>query len=371
MKVLLITIDYLPSLGGVATYYAKLKKHWPSSESLDVLDNSHRELSAETGFLPWLKAFSSVYKATKKENYDYLLAGQILPIGTVCWLLSYILKKPYAVVIHGMDFKFALLKTRKKWLAKRILNKADKVICGNIYTADLVKDFLLQSSKENKKNKIINKVKVVNPGIEPEEALRYLGNKQAIDNLKTQYDLVDKTVLFSLGRLVARKGFDKVLQALSKEKVDFKDLVYVIAGQGEDKDRLENIAKEVKLPVIFLENLSNLDKWLWLNLCDIFIMPAREIKGDFEGFGIVYLEANLASKPVIAGNSGGVKDAVVDGVNGLMVDPENIEAIARAIVKLQNDNHLRLELGKQGKKRAEEKFNWQHQAKLFLDYLKE
>ncbi len=91
-------------------------------------------------------------------------------------------------------------------------------------------------------------------------------------------------------------------------------------------------------------------------------MPSRDIEGDFEGFGIVYLEANLCGKPVIAGNSGGVKDAVSDGVSGLMVEPENLEGIANAISRLSNDKDLRDKLGSQGKERAIREFSWENQA---------
>ena len=101
----------------------------------------------------------------------------------------------------------------------------------------------------------------------------------------------------------------------------------------------------------------------WYDLCDMFIMPARNINGDYEGFGMVYLEANLAGKPVVAGRSGGVGDAVVDGLNGLLVDPENTGEISRAIVKLARDPELRQKLGRQGRERALNDFNWQKQAK--------
>ncbi|MBU4015184.1 glycosyltransferase family 4 protein [Patescibacteria group bacterium] len=100
----------------------------------------------------------------------------------------------------------------------------------------------------------------------------------------------------------------------------------------------------------------------WYKICDIFIMPARNIKGDFEGFGIVYLEANLAGKPVIAGNSGGARDAVENGVNGLLVNPEDINEISNAIIKLAQDENLRKKLGEQGRERSIREFSWEKQA---------
>jgi len=88
-------------------------------------------------------------------------------------------------------------------------------------------------------------------------------------------------------------------------------------------------------------------------------MPSRNIDGDFEGFGIVYLEANLLGKPVIAGDSGGVKDAVINGYNGILVNPEDNKEIKNAILKLSKDEKFREKLGEQGKERVINEFSWE------------
>jgi phosphatidylinositol alpha-1,6-mannosyltransferase len=100
-------------------------------------------------------------------------------------------------------------------------------------------------------------------------------------------------------------------------------------------------------------------------------MPSRKIQGDVEGFGIVYLEANLAGKPVIAGDSGGVRDAVLDGVNGLMVNPESKGEILGAILKLAGDRKLRRELGARGRQRAIKEFDSKKQVAALFKALKE
>ena len=93
-------------------------------------------------------------------------------------------------------------------------------------------------------------------------------------------------------------------------------------------------------------------------------MPAREIDGDFEGFGIVYMDAAFFSKPVIAGDSGGVRDAVIDNETGLLVDPNNIESIKNAILELYNNPEKSLALGKQARERALADFSWEKQVGL-------
>ena len=124
-----------------------------------------------------------------------------------------------------------------------------------------------------------------------------------------------------------------------------------------------------KNKIILINKASDQELTALYELCDIFIMPSRDMDGDFEGFGIVYLEANLRDKPVIAGDSGGVRDAVEDGVNGLLVDPNSADEISKAIVRLCKDNELRLELGRQGKERAMRDFSWEKQTEKLKQIL--
>jgi phosphatidylinositol alpha-1,6-mannosyltransferase len=185
--------------------------------------------------------------------------------------------------------------------------------------------------------------------------------------------LQNKLVLLSLGRLTKRKGVDMVIKAMNEISAGAENLVYVIAGAGPEADDLKKIAaalpEEIKNNIIFLGQISDDDKWAWLELCDIFIMPSRDIAGDYEGFGIVYLEANLAGKPVIAGDSGGVRDAVINNINGLLVNPENTQEIAAAVIKLAADTELRKALGEQGKRRAVENFNAKKQVQKLVNWL--
>ncbi len=117
----------------------------------------------------------------------------------------------------------------------------------------------------------------------------------------------------------------------------------------QDKIKIISNVSDEKLPIFY-------------QLADIFIMPARNIAGDVEGFGIVYLEAGLHAKPVIAGDSGGVRDAVEDNLSGLLVNPSDAGAIARAIVGLAQNERLCRELGEKGRERVLARFNWKNQV---------
>lgn len=361
MKTLLFTLEYPPFKGGVANYYGNLAKYWLIEEKLVVLDNTRKELMSSTSFLSWLPSISVLNRKLAKDKIDYLLVGQILPLGTAAYLVSFFKKIDYAVILHGMDFALAIRTPWKRFLSGLILKRANKIICANSY----VQEKLIEFSADYEE-----KVELINPGIEggaPDIS------PNDIQEIKKTYNLEGKTVLLSLGRLVKRKGFDKVIETLiNLPQESISNLIYFIAGSGPREEYLKSLVPlRYSKKIIFLGALSDYDKWAWLKICDIFIMPSRDIAGDFEGFGIVYLEANLCGKPVIAGNSGGVKDAVSDGVSGLMVEPEDLDSIALAISRLSNDKDLRDKLGSQGKERAIREFSWENQAADLCKFIKE
>lgn len=357
MKFLLITLEYFPFHGGVAKYYTKMKEFWPSESSLEVL-SSEKKLLSSRGPLKWRRAFFSIKKMIKRKKVDYLIIGQILPFGSVAYFLYRFFKTPYAIIFHGLDFSLATRNSWKRFITKKILKSADKIISANSYTAQLISDFLGSDSK----------IKVVNPGVETEFKSSELIGKS--------YENEAALILFSLGRLVRRKGFDQSIKAIGeilKQDPSYQ-ILYLIAGQGEAADYLKDLAQEVlgdkwENYIKFLGSINEEEKWAYLSLSDIFIMPARNIAGDFEGFGIVYLEANLAKKPVIAGDSGGVRDAVVHNLNGLVVDPENSSDIAQAILKLGGDKKGRELMGQKAYERVLSDFQWPRLVKEIYNFL--
>jgi len=350
MKTLLFTLEYPPFHGGVANYYGSLVKFWPEAGNIFVLNNNDGRLINNQPLLKWLPAYFILCRKIKQEKIDHILVGQILPLGTVALIYSWLYKTKYSVFLHGMDLTYALKRPRKTWLAGKILAHADKIICANSYTAEMARQAF-----PGVKQKIV----VVNPGIEN----NFTRDEQSMRQLKEKNNLTDKIILLSVGRLVKRKGFDKVIEAMPEILKQVTNLVYMIIGEGSEiknwKLKIENFGLEKQVKII--NQVTDQERDNWYNAGDIFIMPSRNIGGDFEGFGIVYLEANLAGKPVIAGRSGGVEDAVIDGLNGLLVDPEDTGQIARAIVKLALDAGLRQKLGEQGRERALKDFNWEKQ----------
>jgi len=170
----------------------------------------------------------------------------------------------------------------------------------------------------------------------------------------------------TVARLDERKGHDQVIEAVTNLKPRFPNLVYLIVGKGREEQRLRNLANSLGISqeIIFCDYISDNDLPRYYNLCDIFILLNRQstketrLKGDYEGFGIVFLEASACSKPIIAGNYGGIQDAVEDRKSGFIIDGTNPVEIERILTDLIINNQLRKKIGEYGLQRVRQQFDW-------------
>jgi phosphatidylinositol alpha-1,6-mannosyltransferase len=349
MNVLLTTLEYPPFKGGVANYYEAIVRNWPDNNIFVLHNNDNHLINNKLPFLKWFPGIFRLKKEIKEKKIKHIIIGNVLPLGTIAFLISKIFKINYSVVLHGTDIMYACKSKRKKILTKAILKNADKIICNSSYVKKITSDFL---NKEYD-----SKIFIVTPGINYDfiKSLSGKHNKIKKEIIK-KYNLNNKKILFSIGRLIKRKGVDKVIKVFSEILEKYPNTVYVVAGIGKDEKYLKSLAKNNK-NIIFLGLISEEEKWALMDLCDIFIQPTREEDGNFDGFGIVYLEAGIFRKPVIAGNSGGVSDAVEDMNNGLLVDPYSKKEIKNAILRLLGNEKLCLELGEKGRERLK-KFDW-------------
>ena len=171
----------------------------------------------------------------------------------------------------------------------------------------------------------------------------------------------------TVGGLWGRKGHDLVLHALAKIQKDRNDIMYLIVGDGNAKQHLQNLVQKLKLEdcVDFAGRKSGDELVAYFNACDIYVHTPKVIDLKFEGFGIVYIEASACGKPIVATNAGGIRDAVLDGKTGLIAENENIDDIAHKIMQILDDEALAKSLGASGKKYAK-KHDWSTIAKQYI-----
>ncbi|MFI2812954.1 glycosyltransferase family 4 protein [Microbulbifer sp. JSM ZJ756] len=262
---------------------------------------------------------------------------------------------PLAVLAHGMEFP-ANPDAAKRARIRKALSGAGVVIANSAYTADLVRPYL------SAKTRLV----VINPPIGPQPVA-----------LPDQLETVDAViggrgpVLLTLARLEPRKGVDAVIRALPELLRRHPDLLYIVAGRGEDRARLEELAvsEGVADNVHFAGGVSDEEKAALFSRADLFVMPARREGDSVEGFGIVYREANWYGVPVLAGRDGGAADAVVDGETGLLCDAADQADVTAHILSLLEDDAKLRRMGENAAGLARGIAQWQASVRRFLEAL--
>lgn len=145
----------------------------------------------------------------------------------------------------------------------------------------------------------------------------------------------DQKLILSVGRLT-RKGFDRVIESLPQPVAQGLDGHFALIGIGEDAGYLSGLARKLGMVVRvhFRGHLSPDNMPCWYNTCYVFAMPNREINGDNEGFGMVFLVAAACGKPAIAGHDGGIGSAIVDGITGFHVDGKQFEPLVKVLAEV-------------------------------------
>ncbi len=285
------------------------------------------------------------------HRFIAIFAGRVLPEGLVAWAIARLLARPVLVYAHGEELtnwghgkKFALMRF--------VFRHSDAVLANSDFTRDTLADLLDVDP---------GRIAVVYPTVDEERFRPGLG----ADDLRASVRVSQgQRLILTVGRLQRRKGFDNVLRALPPLRKQGIDAHYVVIGIGDDREYLQRLAAELGVSdrVHLLGHVSYDDLPRWYAACDLFAMPNRDIEGDTEGFGLVFLEAACAGKPVVAGTAGGTGSAVVDGVTGLRVDGERLEAIAQALARLLSNPTEAQQMGLNGRKRVLESFTHQRRV---------
>lgn len=304
MKLLFITRKFPPSVGGMETLSAALANEFPKLVDTTVIAWGHSQV-----YLPFFILFTFVkclfLIPSKKITHIHLGDALLSPLGL---LLKKIYPIKCSVSVHGLDVTFSPKIYQN--IISYSLPRLDKIICVSKAT---LKECLKRGVPKEKTTVIPN-------GIDP-EAYKVEATMAELENI-AGLTLKGKKVLLTVGRLIPRKGVYWFIKNVFPKLND--KYIYLIVGVGPEKEKIENLIYELKLErrVILLGRISNRKLRIVYNTSDAFIMPNIKIKNDMEGFGIVALEANSAGLPVIASATEGIKDVVVDGKNGFLMNSD-------------------------------------------------
>ena len=304
--------------------------------------------------LPYLFLNSLWVLISRKVTVIYLQDGLLAPLGLLLKVFS---RKPVVITIHGRDIAYE--NWLYQFLVPRCINRLDRVIC----VSRAIKEACLKRGIDEEKTAVVAN------GISDDFHMD--SDKQALKAKLAQLlgsNLSERKTLLSVGRLVEKKGIHWFVAKVMPELAE-TGCAYIIAGDGLLEPLIRRNIKENGLESsVFMLGWADANMLRILyNAADVFIMPNIPVKGDMEGFGLVALETSSCGLPVVASNLEGIRDAIEDGKNGILVEPNSVRGYTSTVRELLENNELRDRFGTQARKFTLENYSWERMAQHYLE----
>jgi len=347
MPSLLVTNDFPPKLGGIQSYLHELWRRLPPGETT-VLTTAHAgagPFDAQQAFrvvrtkqkvlLPTKALTRDVDALAREVGADVIFLDPMLPLAAIGPRLQ---SAPYVVIAHGAEITVPASLPYLRSRGRRVMRAAAGVVAAGGYPAR-------QATRVAGRD--LPGV-IVPPGVDGERFRPMDDDRRAATRARFGLDPARPLVL-GLSRLVPRKGFDVVIDAVA----EMPGIQLAIGGSGRDHARLARRARG-NPNVRFLGRVDDVDLPDLFGSADAFAMCCRDRWAglEAEGFGIVFLEAAACGVPAVAGRSGGAHEAVVDGETGFVVEPRDVHAVRVALARLCDDPEQRSRMGRAARERA-------------------
>ncbi|HQS98951.1 MAG: glycosyl transferase [Hydrogenophilales bacterium 16-64-46] len=370
MKLLVLSELFLPTRGGTAVWAAEVYQRLggraihivtadvPGSDAVDARHpNTIHRLNLKR--IAWLRPeslamyvrfFFRSLSLALTHRFEAIHAFRALPEGLVAWAVARLTFRPVVVYAHGEEL--TTWGRGGKYRAMCFtLRRADRVVANSQHTRDTLLGMGVAASR----------IHLVYPGVDVDTF------RPGLDTTGLRAALgipADEKLVFSVGRLSRRKGFDQAVRAVTELRAEGVAVRYVIAGIGEDAAYLDAlIAEHAATGYIHrIGAVEDADLPRWMNACDLFVMPNREIDGDNEGFGMVFIEAAACGVTSLAGEAGGTGSAVLHRQTGLRVDGTSLDAVVEALRELLTQDALRKRLAEAARQRVLAEFSWMRVA---------
>ena len=373
--VLFVTNDFGPRAGGIETFIIGLIERrpfgqtvvytssQPNSEQYDAdwLSNYGVRVIRDRSkiLLPTPRVLFHLKKIIRNEGIATVAFGAAAPLG----LLSSGMKRA------GVKRTVALTHGHEVWWAKLFpFNLLLRRIGSTVDVLTYLGEFTRNAVSKGLTTKAQRAMVKIAPGI---DINHFIPTDASV--LRESLGIAEKKVIVSVGRLVHRKGQDYLIQAMPEILKSVPSAHLVLVGEGPYREHLQNLVKQHRLEasVTFIGRIQYNDLPMYICAGDIFAMPCRSrLMGlEVEGLGIVYLEASACGLPVLAGNSGGAPDAVVQNKTGLVVDGTDHKQIATAAIELLTNVESSQKMGIAGRQWIIDNWRWEIWSKDFENLL--
>jgi phosphatidylinositol alpha-1,6-mannosyltransferase len=303
-----------------------------------------------------VRAYASCVRQTiqlaRRHRADAIHCGKSLPEALVALISARRLRIPFWCYVHGEELTLSDTSRELRWLTSLVLRRAQRIVANSDNTRALVEQRLPGTA---------HKISVLHPAVDT----TVFAPAPPDEELRRKLGWTGRPVVLTVGALQKRKGQDMLIRALPRIRAACPDVLYAMAGEGWERTYLEALVAELNVGdnVQFLGTPADGELIRLYQQCDLFALPNRQIGWDFEGFGIVLLEAQACGKPVITGASGGTAEAMRHMETGLRVPCEEPDDLASACIDLLESRSRREALGAQARAWVVERFDWRVRAR--------
>lgn len=371
-RTLLVTNDFPPTIGGIQSYLRDFVETLPADDI--VVFASTQNASEATRFdaradyrivrwprmvmLPTSSTAEAMSATIEEFGIETVWFGASAPLGLLADAARHVGARRIVASTHGHEVGWAKAPGARQ-LLRRIGGRVDVVTYISDYTRRRIQPALGDHPE----------YVALPSGVDTEFFHPLAESKRA--EIRSCHGFGTEPLVVCISRLVRRKGQDQLLRAWPEVMRRHPEARLVIVGEGPYGPRLRRMARELpKRAVTFTGAMERSAMRDLLAAADIAAVPARTRLGglDVEGLGIVYLEAQAAGVPVIAGDSGGAPETVRPDT-GVVVPGRATQELARAVVKLLDDPSRRKEMGEAGRRHAVEAWSRERMAKRLAEVL--
>ncbi|MEV7080685.1 glycosyltransferase family 4 protein [Streptomyces sp. NPDC093516] len=378
-KTLIVTNDFPPRPGGIqaflhnmalrldpgrlvvyASTWKRTREGVEATRAFDAEQPFTVVRDRTTMLLPTPAATRRAVGLLREHGCTSVWFGAAAPLGLMAPALRAAGAERLVATTHGHEAGWAQLPAARQ-LLRRIGDTTDTITYLGEYTRARIASALTPEAAA--------RMVQLPPGVDEKTFHPGSGG----DGIRARLGLTDRPVVVCVSRLVRRKGQDTLIRAMPRILASEPDTVLLIVGGGPYEKDLRRLAHEtgVAASVRFTGSVPWSELPAHYGAGDVFAMPCRTRRGglDVEGLGIVYLEASATGLPVVAGDSGGAPDAVLDGETGWVVRGGSPEEAADRITTLLGDAELRRRMGERGREWVERKWRWDLLAERLQELL--
>jgi phosphatidyl-myo-inositol dimannoside synthase len=373
-RILLLTENYPPKTGGSSRWFYEIYSRL-GCERVVIL--THADLDAgphyeqrpqieehrvHWGIRKWglsnspfryAALVARTVKIALNMKAEAIHCGRSLSEGFIGRIAAKILGIPLVAFCHGEEMRIAQASRELTPMARWVFAGCDRIVANSKNTIDML---------EREWGVERERIELLYPGVDTNR-FAPVADRELI---RRQLGWEGRTVLLTVGRLnQPRKGHDSVIEALPRIAERFPHVLFSIVGDGEGEVRVRDLIKRQGVEAVS-EMRGAMDETDLLRCyqgCDLFVLANREVDGDFEGFGMVLVEAQASGRPVLAGTSGGTRETMDIGVSGRIVDAADPDSLTACICVMLDDPAALDAMGRAGRDHVARHFDWDVLAK--------